>query len=326
MLARLTEKTKAGSAPERTLPCKRSRFSEKVSTQSVYETLSAPGNALDAPLLREMSNLFQFDFSKVRVHTDDHAATSAAHIHALAYTAGPHIVFSRGAFQPSTRSGRRVLVHELAHVVQAPGLSSGALTLGDPKADAEMSAEHIAASVADGSHQPVPLRGFPTAPAGVVRRIVSTHPQQPPRQPQSRAEERAFLRRIEIAHTMEKWKGSYTQKTKNAVDELIKAMRVREIYVESLDLDPDAEKRIEDVTDKFVNKLKGELSRNPKDDPNQEGSVLGIHRLWYPEFSNKLDLEQLKKAGAGEEEPGDYPRPANPLDLPKAHEATTGTA
>ena len=59
--------------------------------------------------MREMSARFQFDFSMVRVHTDDRAAASAADIHALAYMAGLHIVFSHGAFQPSTRPGRELL-------------------------------------------------------------------------------------------------------------------------------------------------------------------------------------------------------------------------
>lgn len=59
-----------------------------------------------------------YDFSRVRVHTDDYAAKSAKAIGALAYTLGDDIIFGSGKFAPATESGRRLLAHELTHVVQ----------------------------------------------------------------------------------------------------------------------------------------------------------------------------------------------------------------
>src|SRR5205823_14023107 len=58
------------------------------------------------------------DFSDVRVHTGGKADESARSISAQAYTVGTDVVFRSGAYQPDTSSGRHVLAHELAHVVQ----------------------------------------------------------------------------------------------------------------------------------------------------------------------------------------------------------------
>ena len=69
---------------------------------------------------------FGHDFGKVRLHTDAQAADSARAVNALAYTVGAHIVFGSGQFAAATPAGRRLLAHELAHVVQQ-GASAPAL-------------------------------------------------------------------------------------------------------------------------------------------------------------------------------------------------------
>lgn len=61
---------------------------------------------------------FGQDFSAVRIHTDAQAAETAHAINALAYTHGSDIVFAQGRFQPESDAGKRLLAHELAHVVQ----------------------------------------------------------------------------------------------------------------------------------------------------------------------------------------------------------------
>jgi hypothetical protein len=58
------------------------------------------------------------DLSRVRVHTDSPAAASASAVGARAYTVGQDIIFGAGQYQPRTDAGRRLLAHELAHVVQ----------------------------------------------------------------------------------------------------------------------------------------------------------------------------------------------------------------
>lgn len=58
------------------------------------------------------------DLSGVRIHTGAEAGRSAAALRASAYTAGSDIVFAPGRFAPDTASGRHVLAHEIAHVIQ----------------------------------------------------------------------------------------------------------------------------------------------------------------------------------------------------------------
>ena len=77
------------------------------------------------PLLRSARSYFEprlgHDFSQVRIHTDQ-AATDTAHaIHARAFTFGDHIAFGASEYHPETPAGKRLLAHELAHVVQQSG-------------------------------------------------------------------------------------------------------------------------------------------------------------------------------------------------------------
>jgi Domain of unknown function (DUF4157) len=89
-----------------------------VAPASVDSVLSSPGSPLDAGLQQDMGQRFWHDFSRVRVHTDAAAARSARDVNANAYTVGQDIVFGAGRFDPGTQSGRRLIAHELTHVVQ----------------------------------------------------------------------------------------------------------------------------------------------------------------------------------------------------------------
>jgi Domain of unknown function (DUF4157) len=85
---------------------------------SVHRTLTGTGRPLDRALRDDMSHRFGHDFSHVRVHQDAGAQQSAGDVNARAYTVGNNIVFGAGEYAPSTESGRRLVAHELAHVVQ----------------------------------------------------------------------------------------------------------------------------------------------------------------------------------------------------------------
>jgi hypothetical protein len=65
-----------------------------------------------------MESRFVHDFSAVRVHTDDAATRSAQQLQAHAYTVGHDIYFNQNNYQPDNAAGRRLLAHELTHVVQ----------------------------------------------------------------------------------------------------------------------------------------------------------------------------------------------------------------
>jgi outer membrane protein OmpA-like peptidoglycan-associated protein len=92
---------------------------------------SAAGSGLNgllgsgAPLAPGVRGFFESRFGRsfgdVRVHADHEADTAARSIDALAFTVGRDVVFSAGAYSPDTQSGRRLLAHELTHVVQQHG-------------------------------------------------------------------------------------------------------------------------------------------------------------------------------------------------------------
>jgi HEAT repeat protein len=85
---------------------------------SVGQALACPGAPLEPTLRQDMERRFGRDFSHVRVHTDTAADQSARDVNANAYTIRHDIVFGAGRFAPWTSGGRRLIAHELAHVVQ----------------------------------------------------------------------------------------------------------------------------------------------------------------------------------------------------------------
>lgn len=76
------------------------------------------GSALPAPARGFFEPRLGHTFADVRVHTDSDAAGQARSINAAAFTVGNHIYVGAGRFAPATDSGRRLLAHELTHVVQ----------------------------------------------------------------------------------------------------------------------------------------------------------------------------------------------------------------
>jgi len=84
----------------------------------VHEVLRSPGQPLDGTTRALMESRFNHDFSHVRVHAENRAAESARSISALAYTVGSDVVFGAGQFAPHSHEGRKLIAHELTHVVQ----------------------------------------------------------------------------------------------------------------------------------------------------------------------------------------------------------------
>ncbi|MDO9598365.1 MAG: DUF4157 domain-containing protein [Azoarcus sp.] len=91
---------------------------ERRAPASVGATLRSPGEALSPSARAFFEPRFGHDFSRVRVHRDAPAAASAREVAAHAYTVGHHLVFASGRYAPDSGSGRALLAHELAHVIQ----------------------------------------------------------------------------------------------------------------------------------------------------------------------------------------------------------------
>jgi len=89
-----------------------------VAPNSVDQVLARTGKPLAPALQQDMEQRFGHDFSRVRVHSDGVAEQSARDVNAHAYTVGHHVVFGAGQFAPETHAGRRLIAHELTHVVQ----------------------------------------------------------------------------------------------------------------------------------------------------------------------------------------------------------------
>ena len=97
------------------------RLAEFPNIESSIDQLRGGGRPLAEAERAFFEPRFGHDFRRVRVHIDSGATTTARAIHARAYTAGRDIVFGSGEYAPGTVEGRRLLAHELAHVVQQSG-------------------------------------------------------------------------------------------------------------------------------------------------------------------------------------------------------------
>lgn len=80
------------------------------------------------PLSKSVCSFFEtrfgHDFSQVRIHTDAPAAESTRMLKARAFTIGRDVVFGAGQYAPETIRGKRLLAHELTHVVQQKASTS----------------------------------------------------------------------------------------------------------------------------------------------------------------------------------------------------------
>jgi len=93
----------------------------------VHDVLRSSGEPLDAGVRAYFEPRFGRGFGDVRVHTDGRAAESARAVDAVAYTVGSNLVFGAGAYRPDSAQGRRLIAHELTHVVQQGGGGPGAV-------------------------------------------------------------------------------------------------------------------------------------------------------------------------------------------------------
>lgn len=122
----------------------------------VHEVLRSPGQPLDPASRAFFEPRFGHDFSQVRVHSHAKAAESAMSVNALAYTVGRDVVFGGGQYIPGTTAGRKLMVHELTHVLQQSNASSGQppqgkLTINQPGDAFEQEADAMAKRVMEGA-------------------------------------------------------------------------------------------------------------------------------------------------------------------------------
>ncbi|MEN3334206.1 MAG: hypothetical protein V7641_3571 [Blastocatellia bacterium] len=103
------------------------------------------GQPLPADLRMSMEQAFGADFGKVRVHTDAQSDRLNGALQARAFTAGHDLFFKRGEYDPASRRGQELIAHELTHVVQQSGGTTGKRGLTIRRAPSDV----IQRSVAD---------------------------------------------------------------------------------------------------------------------------------------------------------------------------------
>ncbi|GAA0879196.1 hypothetical protein GCM10009119_21640 [Algoriphagus jejuensis] len=74
-----------------------------------------------------MERSFGSDFSEVRIHTDTYATDLSKRLNAKAFTHGSDIYFNSEKFETQTQGGKKLLAHELTHVIQQSGRASNTI-------------------------------------------------------------------------------------------------------------------------------------------------------------------------------------------------------
>jgi hypothetical protein len=96
-------------------------------------------------LRRDLESAFHVSFADVRIHADIPSAAEARRLDARAFTVGHDISFAAGAYRPHTPAGRRLIAHELTHVVQQAGATpTGRTNVGERDSPAEREAAAVA--------------------------------------------------------------------------------------------------------------------------------------------------------------------------------------
>jgi outer membrane protein OmpA-like peptidoglycan-associated protein len=145
----------------------------------VHDVLSSPGQPLDADTRAFFEPRFGHDFGHVQVHSGARAAESARAVSAHAYTVGRHVVFGTGWPALHSAAGKRLVAHELVHVVQqhgTPGVPSGPLLLGTIDGTAEQEAETYSALVFEGRSSPRATAAFRTSGVLLQRQPLGNGP------------------------------------------------------------------------------------------------------------------------------------------------------
>ncbi len=111
---------------------------------------SGAGRPLEPETRSAMEAGLGHDFGDVRIHTDARASESAKSVNAQAYTVGTNVVFQSDKYAPETDAGKRMLAHELTHVIQQKAgpvsgtPAPGGINISHPSDSFEQAAERSA--------------------------------------------------------------------------------------------------------------------------------------------------------------------------------------
>ncbi len=106
----------------------------------LFPKLAGSGVPLPSKEQQFYSNMLGYDFSGVNIYTGRHAESAANSVKARAFTYGNDVVFNQGEYNPVHESGKRLLAHELTHVVQQNNSVSNAIQRTPQVVDCEAGA------------------------------------------------------------------------------------------------------------------------------------------------------------------------------------------
>ncbi len=116
--------------------------------EEVIQRERGGGHALDSEVRAQIEPAFGTDFSGVRVHTDGRADALNHALSARAFTTGQDIFFRQGEYNSGSACSRKLLIHELTHVVQQSGAGiQQKLSAGQPGDEYEQEADKMAEQV-----------------------------------------------------------------------------------------------------------------------------------------------------------------------------------
>ena len=150
-------------------------------TEQAIESARGEGSGLHDGVRRQMEHAMGVDFGKVRVHSDSRSSQLSRDLNARAFTTGSDIFFASGQYNPGSSDGRRLLAHELTHVVQQGGAAGlqFKLDVSQPHDPMEDEAERVAeafvhSEMRSASHTDTPAKvaAPKEAGSGLVHRLV----------------------------------------------------------------------------------------------------------------------------------------------------------
>ena len=86
--------------------------------QNQINTLRTGGRPLQGSLQSFYNKRICADLTGIRIHTEPAACEVVRSLNARAFTLGSDIFFGQGEFQPFTTIGKRLLAHEITHILQ----------------------------------------------------------------------------------------------------------------------------------------------------------------------------------------------------------------
>jgi hypothetical protein len=118
--AKINRKCEACENEEKKVHKKEDGTSAKTASASTSNQIKSlhGGSALSSSSRAFFEPRFNTDLSEVRIHNDTEAHQLASSVNAKAFAYKNNIVFNKGQFNPEKEEGKKLMAHELSHVVQ----------------------------------------------------------------------------------------------------------------------------------------------------------------------------------------------------------------